>query len=439
MSLMTSKTDRNKGGRPAKDHLRRNKRTGEYWVRWVVPPRLKEFLDGKGTLLKPLGTKDYQEARRRSFGPNAECSAILEDAERRRRGEPEPVFSWPVQPGQPFAAQLRGFPPPDSVVAAGERYQAFMQREHDISIRRLRGEPEPSAEFESIIETWITKQQPRASSVVPYRSVMRQLAKWLGHSDATEVSQPKLREYEKHLYEGRRNTTVKNHLTIIKGLFDFAFREGLIPSDPAAVLTSPKTKSDKRAFSPDERKTLLIEARKAEPLIHWATWISAFSGARLSEITTANKSDIEFEADYVVLSVPSDRAKNGKHRRVPLHSAIIRERFRDYLDTVPDGGPLFPDKVGWNHSSLLNEWMRELGITDRNVTFHSHRHTFYSFANELIDGANERIPERFAEAIAGHSSGRASRRYGHIPIATLAAYVERIPDPTTAAKVAEAA
>jgi integrase len=125
-----------------------------------------------------------------------------------------------------------------------------------------------------------------------------------------------------------------------------------------------------------------------------------------------------------------------------LHSSVIRERFRDYLDTVPDGGPLFPDRVGWNHSSMVNEWMREktIGITDRHVTFHSHRHTFYFFANELIDGENERIPERFAEAIAGHSSGRASRRYGHIPLATLASYIERIPDPTvTAAEVAEAA
>jgi integrase len=346
-----------------------------------------------------------------------------------------------VQPGQPFAAQLRGSPPPASVVAAGERYQAFMQHEHEIGMRRLRGEPEPSAEFESIIGTWITKQQPRASSVVPYRSVMRQLAKWLGHSDATKVSQPKLREYEKHLYEGRKNTTVKNHLTIITGLFDFAFKNGMIPSDPAAVLTPPKTKSSKRAFSPDERKTLLMEARKAEPLIRWATWISAFSGARLSEITKADKSDIEFEGELAVLSVPSDRAKNGKSRRVPLHSSIIREGFLGYLDTVPDDGPLFPDRVGWNHSSLVNEWMREppIEITDRNVTFHSHRHSFYSLANELLDDENPRIPERFAEAIAGHSDGRASRRYGDIPIATLASYIERIPDPTIAAEVAAAA
>jgi hypothetical protein len=318
MNLMTSKTDRNKGGRPAKDHLRLNKRTGEYWVRWTVPPRLKNFLDGKGTLLKPLGTKDYQEARRRSFGPNAECSAILEDAERRRRGEPEPVHVWPAQPGQPFAAQLRGSPPPDSIVAAGERYRAFMAREHEIGMRSLRGEPEPSADFESIIAEWIKKKKPRASSVRPYRSVMKQFAKWLGHSDASQISEPTMRAYDKHLYEGRENTTVANHLTIIKGLFDFAFREGLVHYDPAAVLTAPKrTNSKRRAFTLDERKTLLMESRRAEPLIRWATWISAFSGARLSEITTADKSDIEFEGEHFVLNVPSDRAKNGKHRRCP--------------------------------------------------------------------------------------------------------------------------
>jgi hypothetical protein len=30
---------------------------------------------------------------------------------------------------------------------------AFIAREHEISMRRLRGEPEPTAYFESIIET----------------------------------------------------------------------------------------------------------------------------------------------------------------------------------------------------------------------------------------------------------------------------------------------
>jgi len=81
---------------------------------------------------------------------------------------------------------------------------------------------------------------------------------------------------------------------------------------------------------------------------------------------------------------------------------------------------------------MVNPWMRAepIRITDKNAKFHSHRHTFYSLANELIDGVNERIPERFAEAIAGHSDGRTSRRYGEIPIPTLAAHVERLPDPT---------
>jgi integrase len=422
---------RSKGGRPAKDHLRENKRTGEWSVRWAVPPNLIPII-GKGTLLRPLHTKDYQEARRRSHAPNAECQAILEDAERERRGEPKPIYSWPQQPGQPFAAQLRTYPPPDCVVAAGERYQAFMVREHDISMRRLRGEPEKTANFETIIGDWIIEKKPRDSSVVPYRSVMRQFGKWLGHFDATRIEREVLNEYKRHLLGKSSNATARNHLLVIKGLFKFAFDNDLISANPSSTLTLPPVKSDRRSFTPEERKLLLTEARKADPLIRWATWISAFSGARLSEITKADKADIEFEGDYVVLSVPSDRAKNGKPRRVPLHSSIIREGFLEYLNTVPDDGPLFPDRVGWNHSAMVNPWMRAepIRITDKNAKFHSHRHTFYSLANELIDGVNERIPERFAEAIAGHSDGRASRRYGEIPIPTLAAHVERLPDPT---------
>jgi integrase len=294
---------------------------------------------------------------------------------------------------------------------------------------RLRGEPEKTADFETIIQDWITENKPRDSSVRPYRSVMNQLAKWLGHSDASRVMRATLNDYKRHLLQERENSTVKNHITIVKGLLKFAFDNGLIPSNPAVALTLPPVKSNKRAFTPDERYRVLMASRDAEPLIRWGNWIAAFSGARLSEITKATTDDIEFEGDIGILNITADRAKNGKARRVPLHSSVIREGFLDYLKEVSPG-PLFPDRIGWNHSAIVNRWLRKLGITDKNASFHSHRHSFYSLANELLDDENPRIPERFAEAIAGHSDGRASRRYGDIPIATLASYIERIPDPT---------
>src|SRR5438067_2660560 len=160
-------TARSKGGRPAKEHLHQNKRTGEWRVRWVVRPPLIPIL-GKATLIRPLRTTDYQEARRRCYAPNAECQAILEDAERQLRGEPDPIYSWPRLPGQAFSAQLRKHPPPPAIVAAGERYQAFMQREHKIAISRLRGEPEKSADFETIIQDWVREKGPRESTIRPY-------------------------------------------------------------------------------------------------------------------------------------------------------------------------------------------------------------------------------------------------------------------------------
>ena len=425
---------RQKGGRPAKDHLHQNKRTGRWdSVRWVVPKHLIPIV-GVGTLIRPLDivTTNREEARARSYAPNAECQAILADADRQHRGEPEPVYEWPIQPGQPYGAQLRGTPPPPSAIAAGERYRAFLQRERNISMARLRGEPEKTADFETIITEWIREKKPRASSIHPYRSVMRQLQKWLGHSDAEKVAQEgrgKLNEYKRHRLDKSASATVKNHILIIKGLFKFAFDNDLISSNPAATLDPPPVTSSKRAFTPEERKKILIAARTAEPLIRWGHWLSAFSGARLSEITKAAKSDIEFEGELAVLNITADRAKNGRPRRVPLHSSVIREGFLEYLKEIPHG-PLFPTRRGWNHSAVVNPWLRELGITDKNASFHSHRHTFYSLANELMDDENPRIPERFAEKIAGHSDGRASRKYGDVPIATLAAYVEKIPDPT---------
>ncbi len=131
----------------------------------------------------------------------------------------------------------------------------------------------------------------------------------------------------------------------------------------------------------------------------------------------------------MVLHVSAERAKNGIARDIPLHSSIIREGFVSYWESLTPG-PLFPNRVGWNHSAVVNAWLRSIEITDKQATYHCHRHTFYSFANELMNDETPRIPERFSEAICGHSSGKASRKYGSIPIATLASYVERIPDPS---------
>jgi integrase len=183
---------------------------------------------------------------------------------------------------------------------------------------------------------------------------------------------------------------------------------------------------------------ILTEARKAEPVIRWANWLSSFSGARLAEITEADTRDIEDIDGVPVFHIRLDyrgihqNVKNeGSLRRFPIHSAVIREGFLDYVRSLPPG-PLFPTvrmnrdgKRSPEAGDIIMPWLRSIGITDPRKVFHSHRHTFKSLSRG-------RIEEEIHDYITGHGNGAVGRDYGLYPIPMLAEVIERIPDPTAA-------
>ena len=68
----------------------------------------------------------------------------------------------------------------------------------------------------------------------------------------------------------------------------------------------------------------------------------AFTGTRLDEVAGRNVTDIQKSGSYYVLDIP-DAKTPGSVRRVPLHAALVREGFIAYVETLPQGGPLFPD------------------------------------------------------------------------------------------------
>ena len=100
------------------------------------------------------------------------------------------LLSYP-QLDESAQSKIEGFLSEITLVGLTEAVKKLgirMRREHQISMAQLRGEPEKTADFETVIQDWITENKPRDSSIRPYRSVMKQLANWLGHSDASRVT-----------------------------------------------------------------------------------------------------------------------------------------------------------------------------------------------------------------------------------------------------------
>jgi integrase len=116
----------------------------------------------------------------------------------------------------------------------------------------------------------------------------------------------------------------------------------------ADVTFKPKRDPHKKRlpFSADDRRLILIEARGADPLIRWTAWVGAFSGMRLGEIVDAHTRDVmQLEGHWVFRIGVEHRETSIKTetslRDVPIHSAVIREGFLDYVGAL-GSGPLFP-------------------------------------------------------------------------------------------------
>jgi integrase len=427
---------------------------GDLRVRRVLPPSLIPIVGSK-SITRDLDTKDEQIAKARSFARNAEIQAIIDDAWRQLRGEPEPRYGWPSDPRNPFGSQIRRYPPPEGYMESVGRINDAIMRENAITDCRLRGEPlaAAAASCEALLTEWKKRRSPRKSSIAFFSGKVKALFAWLKHDDITRVTDDDLIKYVGHLIDGGKSQiTIKNHLQGIKTMFAFALEMKLIRANPAAHVkfkSKAKKGEGRRDFTPEETLKILTMAREAEPIIRWPNWIAALGGARIEEVARAHKRDVVWIYGVWALRLweenrPEDEGLKTPQssRLLPLHSGIIREGFLGYCESTPDG-PLFPGNRRGRASQKNSRWLRNtVRITDKRAVFHSHRHTFITASRVKInDHGDLRIPQEARIAITGHADGE--RRsvhgsYGEWPIATLKALIERIPDPTLATQ-AEAA
>jgi integrase len=241
--------------------------------------------------------------------------------------------------------------------------------------------------------------------------------------------------------------SISNHLKALRTLFVYAFdnEPDRFPSNPMArVKFNPGKGEERDDFTPDERRTILIAAREAAPVIKWLTWLSSFTGARLSEIADAHTRDIVLDHGVWVIKIrrkyrsPDQRLKTKVSiRTVPLHSALLAEGFLIYVESVGDG-PLFPQlrldgygRRAGQASTDLSDWLRKVvKITDPAKVFYSHRHTAISYLrNTRLPDGSPAVKEDVERYLTGHGKNGAHAGYGKRWTETLKAAIEIIPNP----------
>lgn len=236
--------------------------------------------------------------------------------------------------------------------------------------------------------------------------------------------------------------TANAYLQTLCAMFDFAVQERLVDTNPARGLRfrgGGHSEADRHPFDTQDLKRIFnaplytgcendaegyatVGSARPRRARFWVPLIALFTGLRLNEICMLREDDVaEIEGIPVLLLRADDPDKSLKtkaaERLVPIHPELQRIGLLGYARGIRDmhgaGARLFPDltasATGYtsnNVSKWFARFLDRVGVTDRQKTFHSFRHSFR-------DGLRlAGVSSESADWLGGWSAKSTAQRYG---------------------------
>ena len=256
-------------------------------------------------------------------------------------------------------------------------------------------------------------------TVVSYRQDLENFFLFLDELDAGDKTS--LDEHDLFLYlawlRARKNAgrTLARRLSALRGFFEYTVEEGLLESNPASLLESPrlpqylpevlsKAEMDRLLQLPDMREKCGRRDRCLLEMLYAA-------GLRVSELCNLLVADVDMQRGLVLVS-----GKGAKDRLVPLHSLVL-DLLQQWLsfwrdDFSPQSRYLFLNRSGKGLSrqyvwKMVKKYALLAGIR-RSISPHTFRH---SFATHLLEGGADL---RAVQLLLGHADISATEIYTHV-------------------------
>lgn len=259
-----------------------------------------------------------------------------------------------------------------------------------------------------------------ANTVRAYATDLRIYLDWaerVGH-DPISLSHRALRTYLAEMSEARyARRTIARRLASLRSFFGYLTEHGLVDSDPAAVLVSPKLPSRLPKVIPGDLLRTLLDA--PDPTTDVGVRDRAIlellyaTGARVSEITALDLPDIDIPHAQIKVT-----GKGNKQRILPLYPVAV-DRLRAYLGAAREGlkadkgsSAVFLSVRGNRMSSdavrrMLKGHLESIGGA-LSLSPHSLRHTF---ATQLLEAGADL---RTVQELLGHVALSTTQIYTHV-------------------------
>ncbi len=238
-----------------------------------------------------------------------------------------------------------------------------------------------------------------------------------GNGNGTSVEKATttdLRRFFLHLKRDKSYSPRSLHRKIcsLKSFFKFLKKEGLISTNPAENIESPKIpKSLPKTISVEEAFTLLASPQNSRDKA--ILFLLYGTGLRVSELSNLNIDQLDLTNRIIHII----GGKGNKDRIIPLPDSII-PILEDYIKTREDkakdsafilnrsGNRLTPRSI----QRLVKKYKRVAGLDNKTLTPHTLRH---AFATHLLSNA---VDIRVIQELLGHASLSTTQLYTHVSL-----------------------
>ena len=240
-----------------------------------------------------------------------------------------------------------------------------------------------------------------------------------------EIEGAAIRKYVGSLYGKRKRTTIARKLSAVRSFFLFLEKEGLIKTNPAVEVQSPKLEKYIPSHLPVDDVFRLMDLPDRESrlgLRDLAILEVLYScGIRVAELAGMDVSSIDHDQRLVKV-----RGKGDRERLVPIGRQALKA-VKAYLDATPEirkkmalagrDEPLFLNFRGGRLSTrsigrIVKRYAGAGGLAE-DISPHSMRHTF---ATHLLDGGADL---RSVQELLGHKSLATTQKYTHVSLKRL--------------------